>query len=196
MRRRIRTATLVAIVATLAAIGVPVSVARAAASTPPVQGTGVFSCSSVVGHISFNPPLVANGNAPETVKIRLTARGCSGGSPTPLTVRGTASLSFPYNSCESRETSFNNDGTLTYGRKILPSDWFGIDSLYADAEGNPVVQNDDANEVTGSYYSDAFTEPPTGAIWRFYPNWKSTNQCFGNKGVRGAGFSSGVFNDF
>ncbi len=168
--------------------------APASAFTVPVQGTGTFSCGAVAGRISFHPLLQPNGTRPETVRISLVAKGCSGGTPTPTTVTGTLYISFPSNSCGQR--SNEGDGTLKYGRSIEPSDFFGVGyALVADAQGNPLVTEGDRNEVTGSYYSDMFTEPPTGAIWKFNTNWKSPNHC-SRKSVTAVTFSSGVFDDF
>ena len=191
MRLRLRSAISMAIGGVVAVTGILVSAAPASASTIPVQGSGIFSCSTVSGRITFRPPLQPYGTKPETVNISLVAKGCSGGTPTPTTVKGKLSIHFASNSCG--QGSDNGDGTLTYGRKIEPSEFFGVGyGLSADAQGNPLVTEGDRNEVTGSYYSDMFTDPPTGAIWRFYPNWTSTNVC-SKRMVRTATFGSDDF---
>jgi len=203
MRLRLRSAISTAIGA-VAVTGILVSVAPAsAAKTPPVQGTGVFSCVIVAGHVRFRPALQPNGTLPETATIWVTASGCGGGTPTPTTVRARETLSLPYNSCRVLQAG-EIDGGLKYGRTIQPSDWFGFAYLGPDARGNPSVQDGfQGNEIFGSYYSDFFTDPPTGAIWRFDSVSNSVNLCSSKRVTRfdfhfnsDVDFNSGAFRDF
>jgi len=204
MRLRLRSAISTTIGGVVAVTGILVSVAPAsAAKSPPVQGTGVFTCVIVAGHIHFRPALQPNGTLPETARISVTATGCSGGTPTPTTVQARATFSLPFNSCKVAEVG-EIDGGLTYGRRIQPSDWSGFAYLGPDTHGNPSAQDGfQGNEIFGSYYSDFFTDPPTGAIWRFDSVSNSVNLCSSKRVTRfdfyfnsDVDFNSGAFRDF
>ncbi len=212
MRLRLRSAISTAIGGAVAVTAILVSATPASAWTiVPVQGTGTFSCGSVAGHISFHPPLVPNGTVPETAKVSVTASGCGGGTPSPTTVRAQVTFSLPYNSCRVSEVG-EVDGGLTFGLRlqrlrpqyhlIQPSDWSGFAYLGPDAHGNPIAQDGfQGNEIFGSYYSDFFAEPSTGAIWRFDSVSSSVNLCSSKSVTRIKFYSnvdanSGVFTDF
>src|SRR3974377_653449 len=65
-----------------------------------VNGTGKLSCNSVKGTISFAPALTSAGGASsESVKIKVTVSGCSGGPPNPTKGTSTGTITTSSNSC-------------------------------------------------------------------------------------------------
>lgn len=156
------------------------------------QGSGIFSCGTVSGHMTFKPPLKPNGTTPETVTIKVRATDCDGGTPTPKKVTSTIHISFAVNSCQNQQVG-NITGHLSFVPKVEASQWNGFAYLESDDQGNPTVTNEEPSEISPSYYSDAFAG--SGAVWQYFPDWKSSNLC-STKSVKSASFNDGVFGDF
>lgn len=88
-----------AVAVLVAAVAWIVPSGSVAAGVPMVVGTGTYDCAATSGTLTFTPPLTATGTAPTRVVVVLGGTGCSGGQPTPVSVRGTAMSTWPANSC-------------------------------------------------------------------------------------------------
>jgi len=154
-------------------------------------GMGTFNCGNVTGRMTFNPPLKPNGMMPETVTIGLTATTCDGGRPTPERVHASLELTFPRNTCRSREMG-GVGGTLGFVPRVMRSQWYGFAYLEPDSSGDPTMTNVEPSEIAPSYYSDYFAG--SGAQWQFFTQ-ESPNRC-SKAEITTATLSYGVFGDF
>jgi len=152
----------------LVVVGLGASVLAATpAAAKTVVGTGVVSCNSVSGTITYSAPWTDTGSGTIHATISLTLTGCSGGTPTPtsVTVTGKAKFKNGGGGCSSAvNTSVHLK--LTYSPALKPSkvksSAFGIQGGF-----DGLFTKFYSYLIPGFAVSGSYTAPPPNAIALF-----------------------------
>ena len=118
-----------------------------------VFGTGTYSCSKVIGTVTFLPVLKNGGAAPDKMKVAMTATGCTGGSPTPTKVLFKVTIPLPNNACTELTGSGVKSQTLANWPHVLPLSVFMGSWFWAPVGSPPYLSFNLSGDVTGSYPS-------------------------------------------
>jgi hypothetical protein len=142
------------------AVGLPIGllavvVAPSVASASVAKtGTGTYSCTKITGTISFNPALVTSGTSKtETVTIKATSTGCSGGSPAVTKNTGTETkktTGTDENACATLASPSSASLKITYTNGAAASTLKGSTSSGTAGNGDAEFIINPA-KVTGSY---------------------------------------------
>lgn len=144
-RSRVRALATAAVLT--AAVVCQLATAPAASAKQP-KGTGAINCSEATGAVTFSPPWSDAGTGTVKGKVKFTATGCSGGTPTPSSVNGSVSFMFANGHCSTYTVAIPN-GTvrLTYNHVVAPSKVKG--SVSFDTTGLAMFL--DGGVTSGSY---------------------------------------------
>jgi hypothetical protein len=144
-------ATLLLPIGLLATVG-----ASGATANASVTGSGTNNCSTLSGSLSFSPALKSGGTATtETVTVKSIATGCTGGTPAPTKILGSAKLVISKagaNDCAGLAGGSNNVTIKeTYTPKVTASTFTGTATGGISATGDATFTTNGV--VTGSYPS-------------------------------------------
>jgi hypothetical protein len=172
----------------LLAVVVAPSVASASVTK---NGTGNYNCTKITGTISFNPALTLTGTAKtETVTIKASSTGCSGGTPAVTKNTGTEvkkTTGTDENACGTLASPSSADLKITYSNGAAASTVKGSTSTGTAGNGDSEFIISPAT-VTGSYPST------TGSITAVLSQTESQilAQCNRKAGVKSLKIASGT----
>jgi hypothetical protein len=158
--------------------------------TKPNLGKGTFHCSKLTGTITFNPPLVNGGSSPEVEYVSMTASGCNGGTPNPISLTAKATLNASTNDC----SAFSNNPlpillNVTYHlSSSSPSTSTG--TVMSTVAGSAVTITA-TGKVTGSYPSSN-----AGASGTLKESASQINSSCAGSGVSSVHIASGTVSNF
>ncbi len=142
------------------AVGLPIGllavvVAPSVASASVTKtGTGTYSCTKITGTISFKPALLLTGtSSTETVTIKATSTGCTGGTPGVTKNTGTETkktTGTDENACGTLSTPSSAKLKIAYTNGASASTLTGMTSTGTSGSGKSEFIINPA-KVTGSY---------------------------------------------
>ena len=137
-----------------------------------VTGTGIVDCwastgSVATGSIKYSPAWSDSTSGAVTATIKFTIKGCAGGSPAPVKIKGSGKVTFTpgLGQCSEGElTGGNGTLKLTYGTGsgIAPSHFKGFIAPDPYSSSSPELTSEDGgNVVTGSFPNSQVAPPFT-----------------------------------
>jgi hypothetical protein len=133
-----------------------------------MTGTGIVNCwantgSVATGSIKYSPSWSDSTSGAITATIKFTIKGCAGGSPAPVKIKGSGKVTFTpgLGQCSEAEET-GGDGTLklTYGPGIAPSRYSGFIAPDPAASSFPRLWSEfGGNVVTGSFPNSQAVPP-------------------------------------
>lgn len=151
----------------VAAVGLPLGVLSVvaapgtASASGAITANGTITCNSITGSITFKPPLVNNGSAPETSTAKITESGCTDTStnlPAGTVVTGSVKTTLSNGSSTDSCTSL-----LTSSSESLPVKWSGKSGKTKVGIEPSVVAFSGYNVVSNSKGDEGFQLPGNGS---------------------------------
>jgi hypothetical protein len=148
----------------LVAMATPIGLTPAWAT---VTGTGIVNCfgagTVATGSIKYSPAWSDSTSGPITATIKFTIKGCAGGSPAPVKIKGSGKVTFTpgLGQCsEAEETGGHGTLKLSYGPGIAPSHFSGFIAPDPATSGFPYLWSEfGGNAVTGSFPNSQAVPP-------------------------------------